>query len=503
MIALLAVGHVVFVTARAAYLDAGARDGLQAGAVVQLKRAGACKVESVSDHRASCSVQGAQVGDSFAVAAPPPAPPAPPRPQPLPADQVKREAALLSAAALPAVEFEGRVEAARPRLTASLVHAVWASSSDKPWSQERLDVWTRGVPLAGGLSLSADLSARWYSMRAGPVSGPQDRAQLYVWELALRRNLPGAAFAVGRLRPTYAPGATPLDGAQVGFRAQGGNEVGVFGGAMPDIMTTAPSTSAGTAGAYWRVQHSGEDIYLRNEARVAAVSTAELGKRVEAESVGQLALGRIFDLAAELRGAAGDHAGLDAARIDVWLRPSQRLTLNASYRYFGLELPERDGPGVVNLGGASRRGEGAASWEVVDGFVIAARGGGEQDLTTAFSRAFGGPEVSLPRLFGDKGGMSAGYQEERGFDNGRTAWLQAVITAPSWLRLTATGTWSFTRDGLYQGDELGLSVGATARLSELVQLRVMALSRFGGEQGPLQSPYAGGAAGTAQLDGRF
>ncbi|HUJ28069.1 MAG TPA: hypothetical protein VLW85_18740, partial [Myxococcales bacterium] len=194
---------------------------------------------------------------------------------------------------------------------------------------------------------------------------------------------------------------------------------------------------------------------------------------------------------------------LDAARVDLLFAPAKGFSVNASYRYLGLQLPERDGPGNVGLGGASRRGDASASWEPFDGFIVSGHGGAEQDLTTSLRRAWAGPEVSLPRLFGGAGGFSAGWQEERGFDSGRTAWLQAAVTAPAWLRLTATGSWSYTKDGLSQADEFGLSLGAAARLSELVQLKLLVLSRLGGELGPLDGPLGGGAYGTAQVEGRF
>jgi hypothetical protein len=140
---------------------------------------------------------------------------------------------------------------------------------------------------------------------------------------------------------------------------------------------------------------------------------------------------------------------------------------------------------------------------MIDGLVIAARGGAAQDLTTGLSRGWVGPELSLPRLFAGAGGLSAAYQEERGFDSGRSAWVQAVVASPAWLRFTATGSWTYTQDGAYHADELGLALGAAARLSELVQLQATLLSRLGSAQGPLRAPLAAGATGTAQIEGRF
>ena len=508
LLALAASGKVVYATAHTAYLDAGAREGLAAEGKVQLLRGGkpwgTCRIEAVADHHASCVAQGAQPGDAFALppARKPPAPP--PRPQPLPAKELAKQGVLLAAAALPPVEFKAEPGAQRKQvIEARIKQYVWASSTAKPWSQERVDARAAGAPVGAGLTMSADLSARYWSDRFAPVvARPDDRTQLYVWEAAVRRDAPGVAFALGRLRPSFAPGVTPIDGAQAGFRSKGGNEAGFYGGAVPDAQTLAPSTSAGTAGAYWRVQ-TGDNVFLRHEARVAFVTTPELGKRVEAEGVGQVGLGRSLDLAADVRVGAGDHAGLDAARFDLYARPLAHLSLGASFRYLGLSMPERDGPGLIGTGGASRHGDASASWEAADWIVVSARAGGDQDLVTTLSRAWAGPEVALPILFGKAGGVSAGYQLEKGLDRGGTTWLQASLRSPAWLRLTATGSWSYTRDGALTGDEFGLAFGAAADLTRNVALRLSMLSRLSGKSGPLDTGLAGGAFGTAEVAGRF
>ncbi|MGZ6143524.1 MAG: hypothetical protein ACXWLM_09300, partial [Myxococcales bacterium] len=147
--------------------------------------------------------------------------------------------------------------------------------------------------------------------------------------------------------------------------------------------------------------------------------------------------------------------------------------------------------------------DASASWEAADWIVLSARAGGDQDLVTSASRGWAGPEVALPILFGKAGGLSAGYQLERGFDRGGSTWLQASWHKPTWLRLTATGSWSQTRDGAFTGDEFGLALGAAADLSRNVSLRLSMLSRLSGKSGPLDTGLAGGAFGTAEIAGRF
>ena len=486
MMALLLAARVVYATAQTAYLDAGAAEGLARGAVLKLSRGGACRVEAIADHHASCAAQGARAGESFAL---PPAPsrePPPKRLQPLAAKEIAQRAATISSASLPLVEFAaepGMVR--RPSIEARAKQLIFASSEAKPWAQQRLDVRARGVPLVADVTLAADLSARYWSARAAPVTfRPDDRAQLYVREAALRRDAPGLAFALGRIRPAFAPGITPLDGAQAGWKTRAGDEAGLFGGAVPDLETTAPSTSSGTAGAYWHVQHAGE-VFVRHEARVAITSG-----RVEGEAVGQLGLGRALDVAADIRGGAGDRAGLDAARFDLYARPAGSLTLGGSFRYLGFSLVD---------GGASRHGDAFVSWDAAGWLALSARAGGDEDLVSADSRSWAGPEISLS---GNTVGAAAGWQLERGFDRGGFGWLQANLHGRA-FRLSATGTWSRTRDGDLSGDEFGLAVGAAADLSRNLTARLSLLSRLGGKSGPLDTGLAGGASGSAEIAGKF
>ena len=142
--------------------------------------------------------------------------------------------------------------------------------------------------------------------KEGPIAArPDEPTQLYVWEaeLARRPAQGGLALALGRVRPWSAPGSSIIDGVQAGWRARSNVEFGVFGGGVPDPGTLAPSFERHTAGAYLAFQSTGDASsvvrYVRQETRFAYSNSPELGRRVEAEALAQMSLGRTLDLGAE------------------------------------------------------------------------------------------------------------------------------------------------------------------------------------------------------------
>ena len=506
-VALPRTGSVVFATAKTLYLDRGASRGLSAGVTLQLRRAGrtsgSCRVEQVSKSHSSCAGAGA-VGDVFDVPAVAPGQPSPPPPRPPPPaskDLLAAEQRALDAAGFEKVDF-----AAPPSMTGGarraevrLSHATWASSDVGPWHQERLDARITGAPVFGGFSLYADLSARRYTSRSDPVSArPDDPTQLYVWEAALsRRPGPGAiALSVGRVRPWSTPGSTIIDGAQAGWVSKGGRvEAGLFGGVVPDLITLAPSTSRGTAGAYLRFEQGGEAgtaVQLaREEARLAYVSNPELGQRAEAELLGQLWLVHDVSVSANARLAVGDRSsprGLDAIRLDLGARPASTLSLSAGFRYQGLSVPERDGPGAVGYGGASRHADLSAAWQPKDWIAVSALSGVATDLVTSVTRGYIGPELALPRLFGSSGGVSFGYATEGGWSSGSDAWMQMSAHTHA-LQFLGRLSWFRTRGlAAVTDDELGGYAHVSAKLGSQFTFQLAALARIAGLAG--SSPFS-------------
>ena len=190
-----ATGRVRYATAHRLYLDAGARDGLLPGSTLRLlrgdKQVSTCRIEAVSETHATCSGAGRQ-GDAFALphvtAAVPAAEKAAP---PLSEAETARRGRALEAARFSKVEYRG--PAPLPailsgRTEVQFAHTSWGSEQFGPWHEERVDVWVRGAPVAGGFALYADMSARRWSPPSGASVRPATRTQLYVWEAELARR---------------------------------------------------------------------------------------------------------------------------------------------------------------------------------------------------------------------------------------------------------------------------------------------------------------------------
>src|SRR5262249_40286306 len=250
---------------------------------------------------------------------------------PLAENEVARRRRALENTTFEKVDYHG---GARPtlfsgRTEVQLSYFTWAATGVGPWHQERLDAAVRGAPVGGGFSLYADLSARYWSERSGPVvSRPDDNWQLYVWEAELvRRPQNGLALALARIRPWAAPRATIVDGAQAGWRTRGNVEFGIFGGAVPDPSTTSPTFDRSTAGGYLAFQSAGDSRstirYTREEFRLAYVNSPELGKRLELEGLGQISLGKKLDLGVQGRITKPDSGStlLESLAPDLRVQP--------------------------------------------------------------------------------------------------------------------------------------------------------------------------------------
>ncbi|BDG09949.1 hypothetical protein [Anaeromyxobacter paludicola] len=509
-------GEVRYVTAHRAYLDAGGRDGLQPGQTLALTRngrpAGSCEVEAVSPDHATCTGPGLRPGDAFALAAPPPpSGTAPARlPPPLaPAETAARQAAL-AAAPFPRIEWKGTPSAPRPAGGAGVAevtvsHALWSSTGATAWNRERLDAALRGADLGAGYRLYADLSAIHETTRPDDARfRPGDRTQLYVWEaeVALREPERPWAVAVGRVLPWRIPGATLFDGAQLGWKGARG-EIGIFGGGVPDLATTEPTTKRSTAGVYLAQDGQLGPAWTRGQARLALVSSPELGSRFEGEALAQAVFGRDLDLAASARVGAGGNvtapALLDLVRLDLSARPLERLSVSASYRYEGLATPDLAAP--ARFPGPSRHGDASLTLDPWGWVSLTAQGGLADDLTSGLSRQWVGPEVSVPRAFGRRGGVSAGYQEEFGWLAGRSVYLQAVTRPTDGLRLLARTSYESAAApaGATDGD-VALYLSGSADLASWLSIRLSALGRVSTQGG--QSALPAGLAGTLGLSAR-
>lgn len=512
-------GSVTYVSAECVYLDRGKDEGLAVGAEVALSRrgkpAGSCRVEWVADHHATCQGQGLRVGDQFTLAAPV-APPAPaPRPTPAPPTELARWRSALESAPHPLVEFAGGGADRRTSAEVRLEHTSWYTTNvNSTFHQERADVSLRGMPLFGGFRLYLDATAvGWTSRPEGFRALARLTARLYVRGGELVAREPGShlALAVGRVWPWFVLGVAVFDGAQVGWRSQDGDfEVGGFGGGVPDPVSLSPSFARVAANAYLAGRSVGEEDatlrLLQYEARVSYMSAPQYSTRVELEGRARAWLGERTDVGLWARlgmGEAQAPGTVDAARLDVAMRPSEHWRFSGSVRYDGglaLDLPPMDG---VELGSRALHGEVTATWQPTAGFSAGVMSVAARDIEKALGRQLVGPELGFPRLFGARGGLSLGYLEELGWQKGRSGYLQTMLQPGSSVRVI--GRLSYfedgpppdisdalpTRDaGLYASTEYAPTRWLTVRASLLTRVAINAVAPFG-------------LIGSASLAGRF
>jgi len=474
-----------------AFLDAGSKDGLRVGQALALSRkghaAGACTIEAVTERNAICSGPDARPGDTFPVnpratgALPTPLPPRPS------AEEQARRLAALQAATFAPIESKGKTTAAAERtrrVEVGVAHVSWLGVEATTLSHEVLYAAVRDAPVLAGARLNLDLTAAYRSSPNDERYQPGRQATVWVRQASLSwadRSRPWM-LAAGRVLPWRLPGGPTFDGVQLGWRPSGGTELGLFGGAVPDPLTTAPGVDRATAGAYAAWEAAAGKSVFRTEARVAWLRLPASKSRIEAEATAQAWLARQVDVSAQARVGVGDYAApgkLDAARLDLgWYRPG-KLSLAGGLRYDESRIPDAAAPSLYP--GRTRHAWGAASWDGLGWLQLRATGGFSRDVAANVDRTWVGPEASAPRLFGRWGGLGVGYAEELGYLSGRSAWLQADLILAQSTRLLARLHWMMdSRPSPLQAmQNAGTTLGLVSDLAPWLRLRVSASARVG------------------------
>ena len=497
-------GKVVYATAQRAYLDKGKFDGLRAGDIVKMlqgKSSGAtCTIEIAGDHTASCAIAGARSGDAFIfevtaeVGAGTPV-------KPLPAivSEADRARGSAEVAHTPYAKVDGdRPESGGvrgvPLVEASIGHASWMTFSGNSFHEERVDLSLAGADLnwAGFRAFARLTAIQWTSRPASTRFRPSQDTQVNVWEAELASREVGRPFALafGRVWPWGIPGLAALDGAQVGWRSQSGaTEAGVFGGGLPDPITLEPAFDRWIAGAYASGTVVPADSLLRllrYEGRVATRNVPNLGNKTDMELLGQAWITRWLDAGAEtriaLRGADGSGPSIEALRFNTSARALDKLRVDAGLRYLSRKTIDDDGLGLDPFGEAGWVvAEGDMTWNAASWLTLSVIGGAAQDDASSRDREFIGPELGLPRLLGRFGGLSLGYLEERGWDEGRSTWAQLALQPVERMRLILRASYFEDRFALATGSntvrEIGAFADAEARLRRWLLIRGFAVAR--------------------------
>jgi hypothetical protein len=451
-------GQVRYVGGGAAFLDRGTRDGIVAGAKVAVSRRGRqvaeCVVDAVADHSAQClfaagRAMPARPGDVVRFERVDPVDdPRPPPPTRVPDAELDAARAVVLQAALPPVAYAASRRragvAVASRATASVGARAWTTlgGTDTTYVRPWLDAGVRrALPLVAGSYVSSSIR-----VVGDAVASARDRfrpaspAEIYVWDAAvgIAAGAGPLVATLGRFRPTKAPGATIIDGALVGFAGFGGAlEIGAYAGTIPDLVSLAPSGDRITTGAYFGLDAAPtRALMLLPRLRVGLLSSGDfLRTRVEAEAQMQALWANVLSLGASLRLAMpGDTATptLDGARIDVEATPLSGVRARVGWRALGSYDGELDAGVVVDgtvvppIRGA-QHGDAGVWWTAAPWIVLGGTGGVAVDAATSSVRGFVGPEVALPVLFGDVGGVAVGAQEEPGTMWGRSAWLQTHV----------------------------------------------------------------------------
>lgn len=478
-------GKVAYVTAGAAYLDAGQKDGLVAGAkidIVRRKRTlSSCEVTGLAEHHAVCLTTRAEPGDRFtftpaAVAAAAEAPPR--KPQPPTSKALEPLKAKVESATIEKVAFKKPVGAVTPRWSlrgsATLRQQVWfASNVDGVFARPSLDASVRtGIGLLSGLFAAATVRVQGDALAPATLRfRPDEAVELFVWDASVGIDEGTIVGAVGRFRPRRAPGMVLLDGAQAGVRTLGGSlEIGGYAGAVPDLVTIAPSLDRVAAGAYAALDLPAfEGMLFSPRARLGVMSSPDLALvRAELEAQALFSWSDLASVGASARvGVGGADASasvpsLDAARVDVDVEPWQALRVHGGYRWLAPLVVDFDAkaalvPPVIGV----HHGDLGATWQVADWFSLGGLGGVGVDSDGAVARGYVGPQLGLPLAFGPLGGVELAYLEELGTFGGRSAYVSSVLTP--WSALSV-----YVRASYYENDALGdpLREGALATMLE-------------------------------------
>jgi len=497
-------GKVTFATATAGYIDAGALEGVATGQVIRLTRgaqpSGTCTVRETADHSATCTGTGVRAGDRFVLDTTVPGAAPMAKMAPIPTDE-EQESRLAQVTGTPVTVVEAKAQPRQvtignlPTVRGDLGYAVWLASPGGPGDSQRiqLDVQVNGLDAFAGFKLFADARLmQWTQRDVTYVPGSSTQLLVYDLELAQRDPTRKWSAAFGRVQPWFVPGSTVFDGAQGGLRL-GRNEVGVFGGLVPDPWTTEPTTNRYTGGVYANFEAPFGSTLLSGSARAAVVQNPAVQRHYEGELLLNYWAGGLFSASGDLRMGFGDvraPAYIDAARLFITLRPVPIFWLSAGFSYWGLLIP--DGEPIATYPGPSRRADGTAGVDATPWLRVAALGGWVDDLTSSLSHGYVGPEVTFTKVLA---GLSFGYLKDFGWVDGQSAWGQIAWAPTSSTRLTGRVSWFQTTEtiggvsSVAASNEVGVSVNATVGLTSWLSLRASVLVRAGLESGDASTPF--------------
>ncbi len=487
-------GKVTFATATAAYIDAGALEGVAIGQVIRLTRAnqpsGTCTVRETADNSSTCTGEGIRAGDRFTFDTTLPGAPAVAKMAPIPTEEeLESRNAVVTGTPVALVEAKAQprdvVLGQLPVVRGDLGYAVWLASPSGPGDSQRLqlDIQVNGLDAFAGFRFFADARLMQWTQRSDTYV-PGSSTQLLVHDLELAQRDPKKSWSAsfGRVMPWFAPGSSVFDGAQGGLRF-GRTEVGIFGGTVPDPYTTEPTLDRYTGGVYANFEAPIGSTLLSGSARAAVVQNPAVLRHYEGELLLNYWAGGVFSASGDLRMGFGDVQApsyIDSARVALTVRPVPIFWLSGGFSYWGLAMPNEEP--IATYPGPSRRADGSIGVDATDWLRIAALGGWVDDLTSFVSHTYVGPEVTFTKVLA---GLSFGYLKDLGWVEGQSVWGQIGWAPMAGTRLTGRISWFQTTETISgatnptPANDVGLTVNGTVGLNRWLSLRAMVLVRAG------------------------
>lgn len=346
-------GVILYVTSKEAFLNVGREDGLPTEGSVKVVRRkkviGECQLVEVAAERARCKSDRVLTGDNITF-------------------QIADPAALTRAAEEAKAKNKKRdplplrseLNAARKLVEKAPIERVpfkkgpaGIGISSRAAATLRQEFWSLSTAPGGGVfaRTALDMNGRvgfgsFFTQGSARVVGdllappdqrfrPGELVEVYVWGASIGVN-DVVTGELGRFRPRLVPGATLLDGVQLGARFAG-VELGVYGGAVPDVVSIFPTAARLTGGVYGGADlNPAPGFFVLPRARASVLASGDfVTTRGELEAQTQLLWADIGSAGVSARGGLGANGAvsLDAVRADVLVSAVEGLSVSADYRY--------------------------------------------------------------------------------------------------------------------------------------------------------------------------
>ncbi|MCB1197864.1 MAG: hypothetical protein KDK51_05780, partial [Deltaproteobacteria bacterium] len=453
----------------------------------------ACIIAQLADHSASCAVTKAKVGDRIVLLH------KKHLVQKVAADKPQQTSSIVLYQTAQTTTFEKIVYQATPKskakrvaavkdvqkVQASLGHQTWVASGSRTFHQENANLSLYKAPIgASGFSTTVDLSTYYWTAAPTDQRFRQGASmQLYAWQLSLdyasQEN--SVRASLGRIRPWEIPGVSSLDGGYFSLAVLPNLRTGIYGGLRPDVVSLEPSLEHWETGVF--VDHSiyqNQNMTMDQQLRVSYLDGSSDSSAVELEHLLQAHLFQFVSAYIQskfqLLGTGG--FSFDETRADAWITPMDLFKIRLGGRF----IEHQDAQSAFLQDNRSRRADTSVYYQVHPLFELAMHAGLIKETGgDGKQRVFIGPEVHSPELFGSKGGMTVGHQQEWGWTQGHSTFIRPSYDIYHNVNLASQISYTHELQSNSTYDEWLGSIFISSQLSKLLRSSLSFYTRIGGQ----------------------